>query len=73
MKRPCELQVNNSGAWKNVASFDAGDGPTQALLLQGAELIASAVDSKFRVITKHEQPLVLMHCDKAGWKNWRET
>lgn len=30
MKRPCILQINQSGAWKNVLPFDASNVPEEA-------------------------------------------
>lgn len=30
MKRPCILQINQSGAWKTVLPFDATDVPDEA-------------------------------------------
>lgn len=31
MKRPCQLQVNQSGAWRSAVNFDAGQVPDEFL------------------------------------------
>lgn len=40
--RPVKLQVNTSGAWKDVAYFDAGDKVVSDQVMAGAEQIAAA-------------------------------
>lgn len=35
--RPVKLQLNNSGAWKSVIGFDAGDDAASAVAMDCAE------------------------------------
>lgn len=37
MNKPCRLELNNSGAWKLLGSFDAADEEQAALVMDAAE------------------------------------
>jgi hypothetical protein len=67
--KPVKLQVNTSGAWKDVAFFDAGNGEVGDQVVQGAEAISRATSTPFRVVMHDGLQSVLMHCDPVkGWE-----
>lgn len=70
MSRPIQLQVNNSGAWKTVARWDAGDDEASENAHEAVALLG-VVDSNctWRIATREDHPVVLKYWDpKAGWK-----
>lgn len=73
--KPVALQVNNSGAWKSVIRFDAGENLESSQVMEAAETLAR-IDGKctFRIVANDGLQLVLMHCTaKDGWKPWRQA
>lgn len=65
-----QLQINNSGAWKTIARFDAGDPGALYYARQGAVRI-SVVDrsARWRIATQDALPIVLETYDPArGWQ-----
>jgi hypothetical protein len=68
-RKPVQLQLNNSGAWKTIVKFDA-DTETIVGKVMEAAIALQAVDpsAKFRISTRHSLPLVLMHLDKGDWR-----
>lgn len=70
--RPVQLQLNNSGAWKTLCRFDAGDIEACGAATQGALLLQRADPAiTCRIATTESLPLVLMHLDKSG--AWRDA
>lgn len=67
--KPVQLQVNNSGAWKTVVSFDAADEAQIRRIERAAEAL-HLVDagSTFRIVTKEHPKQVLMHLDNHQWR-----
>lgn len=45
MKRPCRLELNNSGSWKVIGRFDASDDEHAALVLDAAEELIKTLNN----------------------------
>lgn len=77
MAKPVRLQVNTSGAWRNVLDFDLeeiSDAGQQALLDSAAMLarLSGGQKTSLRIATPDAVPDVLMHWDaKHGWREWK--
>lgn len=70
--RPVKLQVNTSGAWRDVISFDAGKDVECAEAMSAAETLGRISGAKFRVVIKGALQTPLMHWTRdAGWVNWK--
>jgi hypothetical protein len=68
--KPVKLQVNNSGAWKNVIRFDAADEVACAEAMDAAEKLGSIGDVTWRVCIDDAMDVVLMRWSSAtGWKD----
>jgi hypothetical protein len=69
-QRPCKLQVNTTGAWRNVLEFDAADG--DQVMQDAATLFAWAgPKTTLRLIAPNDTaPLMTWSPDK-GWRKWR--
>lgn len=68
--KPVPLQRNNSGAWKTVTRWDAGDDEASDAVHEAVALLGS-VDPKgtWRIATDESHPLVLKCWDtKTGWR-----
>lgn len=53
--KPCQLQVNNSGAWKTVVHFDAASHDQVKCIETASELLSMvAPTTAFRLITQGE-------------------
>ena len=68
--RPVRLQVNNSGAWKDVVRFDAGDTGATDKVTDAVEMLGP-VDPKvtWRIATDDGLQTVLFHYSaSSGWK-----
>lgn len=68
--KPVQLQLNNSGAWKTIASFDAADAIATGYIHEAAKMLLM-VDpgGKFRIATRDSLPLVLMRLgDDLEWR-----
>lgn len=67
--RPVQLQLNNSGAWKTIARFDAGDALATGYAQEAATML-KRVDARnqFRITTCEGLPVVLMRLgDDLNW------
>lgn len=66
--KPCVLQVNNSGAWKNVLRFDAANTDQVSKVEQGAELLHEACPRiTFRMATDDGTQTVLFRLSEGQW------
>ncbi|MGJ7611809.1 MULTISPECIES: hypothetical protein [unclassified Variovorax] len=73
-RKPVKLQLNNSGAWKDVIHFDAVNDVSSEHVLDAANTLGNldAHRVTFRVVTEGQLPEVLMTWNKAdGWKKAR--
>jgi hypothetical protein len=74
--RPVKLQVNTSGAWKDVVRFDAGDDAAAAKVMEAAATLGeiNAGGVTFRIASDETHPFVLSRWSKTnGWseaKDW---
>ena len=69
--RPIKLQLNNSGAWKDVTHFDASDDAVGQQVLDAADTLGriNAHRVTYRLVTEDALPAVLMTWNKdVGWK-----
>lgn len=67
--KPVQLQLNNSGAWKTIARFDADDAAAGDCAQKGALLIFAAdSNSKFRIATAEALPSVLLRLENGEWR-----
>ena len=82
MKKPCRLELNNSGSWKLLGKFDAAvEDATDAILNAAASLVDALNDpaskrsaiATLRVSTDEQHPEVLMRYANAesGWRDVR--
>lgn len=76
--KPCRLELNNSGAWKLLGTFDAAIADDADDILNGAAQLARAFHSAggkpafaMRVSTDEGHPQVLMRYDYERGE-WRE-
>lgn len=72
MTRPCKLQINQRGAWRDVIPFDMDEVDVSTLTVAAARLVSIADPSDrttLRIVTSAcSQPLSLFHWDaKKGW------
>ena len=66
--RPVTLQINNSGAWKTIARFDAGDEDMGDKARAAGQLLGELSPCTLRIATDEPMPCVLMRWDSArGW------
>ncbi len=72
--KPVKLQVNNSGAWKDVVRFDADDAIAQDKVMAAVESLGTVnPDIKWRICTADSLQAVLMIWSAAkGWKTWKD-
>lgn len=70
MPKPVQLQVNNSGAWKTVAKWDAGDDAASTKAHDAVDLLGQINDDyTWRIATADGEQLVLKRWDsKNGWR-----
>ncbi|MGK2897818.1 MAG: hypothetical protein ACSLE9_03920 [Burkholderiaceae bacterium] len=73
VRRPVQLQVNNSGAWKTVTRWDAGNDEASSMVHEAVALLGAADSScTWRITTAESYPVVLKHWDsKNGWQEQR--
>lgn len=80
MRKPCRLELNNSGAWKLLGTFDAADEMQTALVLDAAEELIKTLNNggpakrcpTLRVSTDETLGAVLMRWDiENGWRDAR--
>lgn len=71
--RPVTLQINNSGAWKTIARFDAGDDEATDKARAAGQLLGELGGDKrggiaLRIATDEGLPQVLVRWDaQRGW------
>lgn len=70
--RPVKLQVNTSGAWRDVIGFDAGKDVECSEVMGAAETLGRvSAGAKFRIVVTDTHQTPLMHwTPAAGWVNW---
>lgn len=69
--KPVKLQVNTSGAWKDVVGFDADDARRTDLVTDAAESLGlvGAGAITFRIVSDEPLPCVLFNWKHGmGWK-----
>jgi hypothetical protein len=67
-QRPVHLQLNNSGAWKNLVSFDADMQADADKAMEAAELLQQVnAKTRFRIVTQGSLPAVLMTLESGKW------
>jgi hypothetical protein len=82
MLKPVRLELNNSGAWKLLARFDAGKEEAADAIMDAAEQLAKAINDPacgrpglvaLRISTDEALPYVLMRWQNAelGWRDAR--
>lgn len=74
--KPVKLQVNTSGAWRDVICFDAAKDVESAEVLGAAETLGRVSKAAFRVVIKDSvnprAPEVLLRWTAdRGWKEQR--
>lgn len=74
IKRPVQLQLNNSGAWKTVVRFDAGDEARVAAVQRAAqELYEADQRTSWRIATDERHPVVLRAMSASTYGLWMKT
>lgn len=72
--RPVLLQINTSGAWRNVVQFDAGDADACGVIEYHAPGVAVVGRGKLRVVTNDGLQQPLRHWDiEHGWRDWERA
>jgi len=70
-QKPVKLQINNTGAWKDVTHFDAQHDHVGDQVLEAANTLGQ-IDAhrvSYRLVTEGALPEVLMSWSKdGGWK-----
>ena len=67
--KPCQLQLNNTGAWKTIVKFDANhEGTVGKVMVAAIALQEVNPRANFRIVTCHSLPLVLMHLESGDWR-----
>lgn len=70
MKKPCNLQLNNSGAWKTVVTFDSDDKKSVQAVETAAELLATVDEGlRMRIATAGAHAEPLMYLEHGLWRN----
>lgn len=76
MKKPCRLELNNSGSWKLLGLFDAANDVTTAIIMDAADLLAKSlviggdqVKATLRVVMDSPERTVIArwHQERGGW------
>lgn len=69
--RPVQLQINNSGAWKTIARFDASDDESADKARAAGQLLGElggGPRTTLRIATDEAMPCVLVRWDgERGW------
>lgn len=74
--KPAKLQVNTTGAWKDVVRFDVADEGASTGVMNAARDIGffATHDVRFRVVRDEALNEPLMTWTKQdGWKEWRHA
>lgn len=69
--KPVTLQVNTSGAWKNVVNFDAAKEAEAAEVMEAAAVLGRASQAKFRVVIQGMQTVLSHWTPEKGWVAWK--
>jgi hypothetical protein len=72
-KRPVKLQVNTTGAWRNVLDFDVNDGGP--VMSAAAGLFSLVPQATLRIIIPGEVAPLMYWAREKGWvekKGWGE-
>lgn len=71
--RPVRLELNNSGSWKQLASFDAADGEAADKARAAGQLLGELGGERttLRICTAEVLPIVLVRWTAA--KGWTEV
>jgi hypothetical protein len=74
MSRPCKLQFNDSGSWRNVLRFDADTTDVGAIQEHAANLVLDA-NPKSRTTLRIAVDDAMSHCLRQwdatrGWRDW---
>jgi hypothetical protein len=64
---PVKLQVNSTGAWRNVLDFDCCD---SAHVLPAAEHLFTGSKCTLRVIIPGDTAPLMHWTPEGGWKEW---
>lgn len=68
-KKIVKLQVNTTGAWRNVFDFDCED--EDAVLCAAAELFQWCKNAKLRCIIPGDTAPLMQWTWQTGWREWR--
>lgn len=66
-----KLDVNTSGAWKNVLIFDASNEQTNQAVMEAAAALGRIAKCKFRIAIADAMSTPLMYW--SGREGWREA
>lgn len=67
--KPCILQVNNSGAWKNVCHYDEAVADQAGRVREAAYSLQFVNDrARFRIATDDRKQTVIAWLDNLFWK-----
>lgn len=83
MKKPCRIELNNSGSWKLLGKFDAATADAADRVMEAAANLADALNDTavrvggrvtLRVTTDDSYPAVLMRYfgRDGGWEKTKE-
>jgi hypothetical protein len=64
-KRPVKLQVNTTGAWRNVLDFDANDG--DPVMSAAVGLFSLVPHATLRIIVPGEVAALMYWAREKGW------
>jgi hypothetical protein len=73
MSRPCKLQINQRGAWRDVLTFDMDLIDVEVLQIAATNLVRFANpdgNTKLRIVIADAFQTALIHWDaKTGWRD----
>ena len=71
MSRPCKLQINSTGAWRDMLQFDIDQVDAEVVQIKAAELVIVANPESrttLRIVTGDGMQTALVRWDvKKGW------
>lgn len=71
MSRPCKLQINSTGAWRDMLQFDIDQVDAEVVQIKAAELVIVANPESrttLRIVTCDGMQTALVRWDvKKGW------
>lgn len=82
MKKPCRLELNNSGSWKLLGKFDAAVTDSTDDIMNAAAALVDALNAPYsgrsaiatlRIATDEPHPDVIMRYEsrESGWREAR--